>query len=530
MNNLELWNRYKRYLCVTEMVGLQLDISRMGFDDSLFEIMSDRIARALEAMDEIERGAKANVDEDRMVGHYWLRAADLAPDERIRLDIEQTVASIKRFARDVHDGAVKPQRGDGFYMALVIGIGGSALGSQLVCDALGTVDDPVIVRFIDNTDPDGIDRTLSEIDEAIEQTLTIVVSKTGNTIEVRNALRETAAVYERAGLDFARHAVAVTCEGTTLDEEATRQGWLAVFPMWDWVGGRTSVLSAVGLLPAALQGVDVDILLQGARDCDVATRDHAAMKNPAALMALMWHYAGEGRGRKNMVILPYCDRLSLLSRYLQQLVMESLGKRLDRTGQVVHQGLTVYGNKGTTDQHAYVQQLRDGPNDFFVMFIHVYSDRAGRSIMLEPNVTTGDYLAGFLQGTRTALYDGGRESMTITLDELNANSVGALIALFERAVGLYAELINVNAYHQPGVEAGKKAAGAVIELQRSVLAHLRAHGGDPQTVEEIADAIGAPGAVESVYHILEHAAANEDHGITRSAGTRPFEARYAAEH
>lgn len=515
MNKLELWNRFKQYLCVADSIGLRVDISRMDFDDSFLEAMSDPIACALKAMDELERGAKANVDEDRMVGHYWLRAPDLAPDQQVRSEIEQTVASIKRFAEEVHTASIRPQRADGFYVVLVNGIGGSALGPQFVCDALGETDDPLIVRFLDNTDPDGIDRVLSDIDEAIDQTLTIVISKSGSTIEVRNAMLEATTAYKHAGLDFAKHAIAITCKGSAFAKDATQQGWLGVFPTWDWVGGRTSVLSAVGLLPAALQGVDIDVLLEGARECDVVTRSPNVLQNPAALLALMWHYAGEGHGRKNMVVIPYRDRLSLFSRYLQQLVMESVGKERNRSGQVVHQGLTVYGNKGTTDQHAYVQQLRDGSNDFFVTFINVLRDRPGQSITVEDDVTTGDYLSGFLQGTRTALHDNGRESITITLDDLSARSIGVLIALFERAVGLYAELIDVNAYHQPGVEAGKKAAAAVIELQRKVLAYLRSKRKDAQTIEEIASAIGEPGAVESVYHILEHAAANEDHGVTR---------------
>src|SRR5438093_6390629 len=168
------------------------------------------------------------------------------------------------------------------------------------------------------------------------------------------------------GLSFTRHAVAVTSHGSELD--TTAKQWLARFPMWDWVGGRTSELSAVGLLPAALQGIDIDALLAGARDTDFVTRMYDTTKNPAALLALMWYHAGNGKGTKDMVVLPYKDRLLLFSRYLQQLVMESLGKRLDLDGRRVDQGISVYGNKGSTDQHAYVQQLRDGVNNFFVVF------------------------------------------------------------------------------------------------------------------------------------------------------------------
>jgi glucose-6-phosphate isomerase len=120
------------------------------------------------------------------------------------------------------------------------------------------------------------------------------------------------------------------------------------------------------------------------------------MKNPAALLALMWHHATGGHGLKDMVILPYKDRLLLFSRYLQQLVMESLGKKYDLDGAEVNQGISVFGNKGSTDQHAYVQQLRDGLNNFFVTFIEVLHDRNGKSALVEDSVTSGDFLNGFL--------------------------------------------------------------------------------------------------------------------------------------
>jgi glucose-6-phosphate isomerase len=231
----------------------------------------------------------------------------------------------------------------------------------------------------------------------------------------------------------------------------------------------------------------------------VADRD----ANAAMLLALMWFYATKGRGEKDMVVLPYKDRLMLFSRYLQQLVMESLGKEKDLDGNVVHQGIAVYGNKGSTDQHAYVQQLRDGVLNFFVTFIEVHKDRDTARFEVEPGVTSGDYLQGFLRGTRSALYDSGRESITISIGEVNAFTVGALIALYERAVGFYGSLVNVNAYHQPGVEAGKKAATRVLEMQQKVTSALTAAA---QTPEEIAKAVG--GDAEEVFHILVHLAAN----------------------
>jgi glucose-6-phosphate isomerase len=227
-----------------------------------------------------------------------------------------------------------------------------------------------------------------------------------------------------------------------------------------------------------------------------------------------------------MVILPYKDRLQLFPKYLQQLIMESLGKEKDLNGQIVNQGVSVYGNKGSTDQHAYVQQLREGLNNFFVTFIEVLKDREGRSLIIDGKDTSGDYLNAFLQGTRRALSEKDRESITITIEKIDARSVGAFIALYERAVGFYASLIHVNAYHQPGVEAGKKAAELVIELQTKALAFLKKEKGKSFTSEEIAAAIGAPEEVEMVFKLLEHASANVDHPIKKIPAGPVFRSRY----
>ena len=235
----------------------------------------------------------------------------------------------------------------------------------------------------------------------------------------------------------------------------------------------------MGLVPAALQGVDIRAMLEGAKEMDDATRVPDVKNNPAALFAMAWYFSGNGRGEKDMVVLPYKDSLLLFSRYLQQLVMESLGKEKDLDGNVVHQGIAVYGNKGSTDQHAYVQQLREGVPNFFATLIEVLEDRNGPSPEIDPGVTAGDYLSGFLQGTRQALYENHRDSITVTIPQVNPRTVGALIALYERAVGLYASLVNVNAYHQPGVEAGKKAAAVILDLQTRVVEVLTKRKNSP---------------------------------------------------
>jgi glucose-6-phosphate isomerase len=477
----------------------------MGFDDGFFDRMAPAMSQAFDAMDVLEKGAIANPDEKRMVGHYWLRAPDRAPTREIAAEIRKTVEDVNAFARKVHDGGIRPTSVARYTRVLSIGIGGSALGPMFVADALGNpASDQMKITFIDNTDPDGIARVLAGLHGQLGETLCVVASKSGGTPETRNGMLLVADAYKSAKLDFAKNAVAITMPGSRMDKTAIDQGWLARFPMFDWIGGRTSVLSAVGLLPAALQGLDIDGLLAGAAACDQATRSHDLRANPAAVMALMWHHATGGKGLKDMVVLPYKDRLLLFSRYLQQLIMESIGKQLDLKGRLVNQGLTVYGNKGSTDQHAYVQQLREGVPNFFALFIRVLED-GGAAQEVEPGVTAGDYLHGFLLGTRAALFENERESMTITVPRVDARIVGALIALFERAVGLYASLVGINAYHQPGVEAGKKAAASVLTLQAKMLAALST---TPQTAEQVAKQIGAAETTETIFLLLEHLAAN----------------------
>ncbi|MBI5067525.1 MAG: glucose-6-phosphate isomerase [Deltaproteobacteria bacterium] len=515
------WDRFCRQLCEVPALGLSVDPSLAGLDEPFLAAMAAPLARAFDEMEALERGAIANADEKRMVGHYWLRAPGLAPTPEIAREIGAALKAVKAFARAVHARKVKPQRAPAFRRLLCVGIGGSALGPMFVADALGRPGkDRLQPEFLDNTDPDGFARAFARLGPALRETLVVVTSKSGGTPETRNGLLAAQAAFRAGRLDFARHAVAITQAGSAMDVLAVEQGWLARFPMWDWVGGRTSELSAVGLLPAALQGLDVSALLAGAAACDEATRLRDPFRNPAALLALCWFRETAGQGNRAMVVLPYKDRLLLFSRYLQQLVMESLGKRLDREGRRADQGISVYGNKGSTDQHAYVQQLRDGVHDFFAVLLRVRAS-GGKRAEVEPGVTAGDYLHGFLLGTRAALAENGRRSITLSVPEVDARTVGALIALFERAVGLYASLVGVNAYHQPGVEAGKKAAAGVLALQRQVEAALSK---EPATAAGLAARVGSPD-VEAVWLLLEHLAAN---GRARQSGSGPLEARFAS--
>jgi glucose-6-phosphate isomerase len=510
------WQSYNQNLVRYPKFGFSLDLSLMDMDPGQQAALASQIARAFADMEALESGALANPDEGRRVGHYWLRNPDLAPGQELRRAITEPLADLKSFAEKIHAGSITPPSGGKFKQVLLIGIGGSALGPQLVSEALGQ-NSRLPLYFFDNTDPAGMDAVISRLSiYGLDRTLVLVISKSGGTAETRNGMLEAKAAFEAAGLDFGRHTVAVTGTGSKLDQYATLHHFIARFPMEDWIGGRTSVLSTVGLVPAALQGIDIDAMLAGAATMDSETRRHDASQNAAMRLALAWHSATRGKGEKDMVVLPYKDSLVLFSKYLQQLVMESLGKEHDLDGKVVNQGIAVYGNKGSTDQHAYVQQLRDGVNNFFVTFIEVRKGRSGHSIEVDPGTTTADYLQGFLRGTRKALQGSGRQSLTISIPEVTPFQLGLLIALFERAVSFYASLVNINAYHQPGVEAGKKAAGAFLETLNKVRGHLTAWA---KTADEIATEIDAD--PEDVYHCLTHLSANGE--VQISIGKTPAE-------
>ncbi|MFA5527573.1 MAG: glucose-6-phosphate isomerase [Peptostreptococcales bacterium] len=509
------WQRFKDYLFVDEGTHLQLDISKVDFQDDYFMQMEARIQCVYGQMQDLEAGAIANPDENRMVGHYWLRDPKRAPSKKIEEEIIEALASVKEFAFQIHKGAICGEEGKPFQNVLVIGIGGSSLGPRFVSHALGNMNDKMRLYFIDNTDPDGMDRIVDWIHGDLSRTLCVVVSKSGGTIETRNGMEEVRLFYQHRGLNFSKHAVSISQEGSILDQLSKREGWLKQFPLWDWIGGRTSVLSAVGLLPLALQGLDIELLLEGARQCDELTRKTETRKNPGALLALMWYRMTGGRGGKQMVLLPYKDRLELFTKYMQQLVMESLGKERDLDGNIVNQGIAVMGNKGSTDQHSYLQQLLDGPDNFFVIFLEILKDRVSLSPIIAEESTSGDYLHAFLLGTRKSLALKKRNSITITIGEINEASIGVLIALFERAVSMYAFLVHINAYHQPAVELGKKGAEEVIHLKNRIVQFLREHGEQEFTEEELANAISknTDAEPEMVYKILQHLIHNPESGL-----------------
>ncbi len=485
---------------------LWIDWSNMRIHTPLFEDDKDMVHKALNEMKALEGGAIANPDENRMVGHYWLRNSKIAPTKQISDEIDEALEKISVFVNKVHSGEIKSSEGKLYKNAIVIGVGGSNLGAKFISSALQSDSDKLKLYFIDNTDPVGIDKTLSSLKASLGETIVIIISKSGGTVETRNGMLETQNFFASNNIDFFSNAVCITQIGSKLDKYG-EGNWLEVFPMWDWVGGRTSVLSAVGILPLSLQGVDYNALLEGASYADTLTRLDTPEINPALIMAKLWLLKTNGVGGTSMVMLPYRDKLELFSKYLQQLIMESLGKEKDLEGNIVNQGLAVYGNKGSTDQHSYVQQLIGGSDNMFVNFISVLDDEREDEIIVSDNSTTGDYLNAFLMGTEKALLNAGKHNFTITIPELTAYYIGLLVALYERAVGYYAIFIGINPYHQPAVEYGKKAANEIICMKNDIIVLLEKNKDKKMSANEIAEGIASKD-VRAVMKILAHLSKN----------------------
>lgn len=485
----------------TADTGFALDISGMTLPEAALKALTSGspslVERAHAEMEKIEAGEIKNPDEGRQVTHFSDRLTYLESD---------VFREVEAFAEELRTDP-------SLHNVIVNGIGGSALGPQLLQFAvngpywneLGTDTRKGFPRiyFVDNTDSSGLADVKAVVDLA--RTVVVSISKSGGTQETKNNLTGLEQAYEAAGLHFADHAVAITMKGSKLDAYARENGWRKIFPMAESIGGRTSETNIVGHVPAALAGIDFAAFVEGAKAMDQVTRSADPHQNPAYQLAICWHVAGNGKGDRNMVVVPYSDRLVLLGKYLQQLVMESLGKELDLDGKVVHQGLTVYGNKGGTDAHAYIQQLNDGRDDFFATFIEPLADQ--EQITVVEGLTMGDYLHGFKQGLVNALREKGRQVIEIAIEAVNPRALGMLIALYERAVAFYAELIHINAFHQPGVQAYKLASKDVNEVNIKLQQWLAANKCEMEA-DAIAKVAGLPDSAREIAGLLAKFAVN----------------------
>lgn len=458
------------------------DFSKALLDIEQTDEHGDILKKALKDLADLEAGEIVNIEEERMVGHYWLRDPEIAPSGEIEKEIEEEIKKIKSFCQDNRNN---------FIGMIYIGVGGSALGPQLIKEIFkdeSTRD----FRVIDNTDPESFYQLTKELGDDLRKYLIVSVSKSGNTRETNNILNEFKIYFDSKEWDFSSRAAAITSPGSRLEERALKEKWLKVFYIWDWVGGRTSISSAVGLLPLAFLGKDIDAFLEGLKSADKAGR-RKVHHNPSLLMALDLYLNRKLFDKRQLVVLPYKDKLEFFPKYLQQLIMESLGKS--------GEGIAVYGNKGSTDQHSYLQQLFDGPDNFSINFINVRKYEKYTKALPNNNYTA-DYLFAFQLGTAKSLFEEGRKSITISIPELNEYYLGFLIGIYEKITGFYASFTEINAYNQPAVERGKEAAEKIISYKNQILKFFKYEPEKYFYPEEIAKILEC--SSEDAYSVMEY--------------------------
>jgi glucose-6-phosphate isomerase len=411
--------------------GLRYDYSRQRLGAMTLRLLANLATeRGLpEWRDALLSGKEINTSEKRAAWHTALRSGALPEVLRTlqtMRDLVSKIRSEKKFKRIVN-----------------LGTGGSDLGPRLLADALG--DGALDVRFAANVDPHDLGRALEGAEPAT--TLFIVVSKTFTT-------QETMANAAAAKAWGGKHFIAVSSNVA----EAKKFGAAEVLPMWDWVGGRFSVWSAVGLAAACAMGFEAfESFLSGAREIDGHFAEAPAEKNIPVLMALAGVWNANFLGCATHCVLPYSNALRLLPAYLQQLEMESNGKRVDRAGNPVAYSTcpVVWGAEGTPSQHSFHQLLHQGTQVVPCDFIDIASNE-----VLGANARAQAEALAF--GSEDGRYPGNRPSSVLFLDDFNAKSLGRLLALYEHKVFVQGIIWNLNSFDQPGVELGKVMAKKIL--------------------------------------------------------------------
>ncbi len=352
---------------------------------------------------------------------------------------------------------------------VVLGIGGSSLGGQALVAALaGTTERPLRCHFVDNIDPDTMALLLERLEPP--RTAALVITKSGGTVETLAQLlimRRWFRVTLGQGEMRSRMTFVTDPERGLLRELAKSEGFRA-FDVPPNVGGRYSVLTPVGLLPAAFLGIDVGKVLEGAAAMVERVSEHDMSKNPAAQLAAGALLALQACQRTTLVMMPYSDALRVTTQWFVQLWAESLGKRVNRVGEVVHAGQTPLAALGATDQHAQLQLFVEGPRDKAVMLVAVEKGRQQVPIPDElgdydevrflHGRDLGDVLAAERRATRAALLDAGVPVIDVTLPVIDEPTLGGLLMLLEAACALTGIALGINPFDQPGVEAGKRMA------------------------------------------------------------------------
>ena len=463
--------------------GLQYNYAAKAVDDEVLGALAALAeeAQLVEKFQALYNGEVINTGEKRLVLHQLTRGQlgesviHNGVDKRAFYLGEQKKAAA--FAEKVHAGEITNAAGEKFTTVVQIGIGGSDLGPRAMYLALenwarqnNTL--KMQARFISNVDPDDAAGVLKTID--LPRSLFVLVSKSGTTLEtltnesfVKDALRS-------AGLDPARHMVAVTSETSPL---ASSSDYLAAFFMDDFIGGRFSSCSCVGgaVLSLAFGPEVFDRFLQGAHEADVTAKEPALLKNPALLDALIGVYERNVLGCPATAVLPYSQALSRFPAHLQQMDMESNGKHVNRFGEPIHYptGPIIFGEPGTNGQHSFYQLLHQGTDIVPLQFVGFRKNQAGMDVDIQGSTSQQKLCANvaaqimaFACGKQdpdpNKSFDGGRPSSIIIGDQLTPEALGALLAHFENKVMFQGFCWNLNSFDQEGVQLGKVLAKRVL--------------------------------------------------------------------
>jgi glucose-6-phosphate isomerase len=472
--------RFEHY--TLSAAGLLFDYSKHLLDDAarvdLLQLARDSGMGS--AIADLFAGVPVNNTEARPALHVALRSPRRStPEEQA---VQATLARMDSFASAVQQGRWTGYTGKPVTDVVNIGIGGSDLGPAMVYEALAPYHlTGLRCHFVSNVDPVHLEQTLDRLDPAT--TLFVIASKTFSTLETVLNAQAARAWLLAAGAtqaDLTRHFVAVSSKV----DKAVAFGIAPdnVFPMWDWVGGRYSLWSAIGLPLALGLGMPAfRALLAGAHAMDEHFRTAPLAANMPVLMALLNLWYANFFGAQSKVILPYAQNLHLLPAFLQQLDMESLGKRVQRDGSVLatDSGSILWGSAGTNGQHSFHQLLHQGslliPADFIAV-LHSHSNNREQQLQLLANCFAQSQALMEGKSTEAALQElltqgmvrdaaealaphkaiaGNRPSTTLVLQKLTPESLGALIALYEHKVYAHSVLLGINAFDQWGVELGK---------------------------------------------------------------------------
>lgn len=470
------------------------------FDYSKNRISTETMQLLLQLAEEVNlKGAiKAYYDGDiinetegRAVLHTALRAKKtdkiLVDGVNVMPEVYEVKQHIKEFTDKVIHGELKGYTGKSFTDVVNIGIGGSDLGPAMVTEALKFYKNHLSIHFVSNVDGDHVHEVLKTLDP--ETTLFVVVSKTFTTQEtLSNAttIKKWFLKYATQD-DIAKHFAAVSTNSEKIAEFGIDAA--NVFPMWDWVGGRFSLWSAVGLTIALAVGYDnFDALLKGANEADVHFKETEFSDNIPVVMALLSVWYNNFHGAETEAIIPYAQYLSRFSAYLQQGIMESNGKSIDRAGNVVgyETGTIIWGEPGTNSQHAFFQLIHQGtkliPTDFIGYKYSLYGDKDHHNKLMANyfaqtealmNGKTKVEVISELEAKNVAkkeidklapfkVFAGNKPTNTILIDKLTPRSLGSLIAFYEHKIFVQGVIWNIFSYDQWGVELGKQLAGTIL--------------------------------------------------------------------